>query len=188
MMRNTLISAAIAVTAVPLYAQDAAMVGESRKAAGQLVSQLQKALQEEMRNGPDGAIGVCKNLAPAKASEISRSTGWKVTRVSLKTRNPLLGTPDAWEAAKLQELEKRLAAGEDPATIETSEVVKEGDREYFRYMKGIPIQPTCLPCHGPNDAIPPGVKAKLKAEYPYDKAVGYGVGQLRGGLSVKRPL
>jgi hypothetical protein len=32
------------------------------------------------------------------------------------------------------------------------------------------------------------VKARLQAEYPHDKATGYGVGQLRGAVTVKRPL
>ena len=45
--------------------------------------------------------------------------------MSLKTRNPLLGTPDAWEQAVLAEFDRRAAAGEKPETLEYSETVTE---------------------------------------------------------------
>jgi len=39
-------------------------------------------------------------------------------------RNPLLGTPDAWEQQALQQLETRLAAGEKAETLEVAQVVE----------------------------------------------------------------
>jgi Protein of unknown function (DUF3365) len=46
----------------------------------------------------------------------------------------------------------------------------------------------CTNCHGPADALSTAVKARLQAEYPHDKATGYSVGQIRGAVTVKRPL
>jgi hypothetical protein len=154
----------------------------------QLVGQLGGTLQEELKKGPDSAIGVCKDIASVKAVDLSRQTGWRVSRVSQKVRNPLLGIPDAWEAAALADFDKRAAAGEDAATLEKAEVVTEGGRQYLRFIKALPVQPVCLTCHGPEDKIPADVKARLKKEYPHDQAVGYQQGQIRGGLTVKRPL
>jgi uncharacterized protein DUF3365 len=188
MFRKALIVAAAGIMAQPLFAQDRAMVDETRKVALQLVARLGGELQEKMKEGPAAAVGVCKTIAPAAASELSRSTGWRITRVSLKVRNPLLGTPDDWEATALADFDRRAAAGEDPASFEKSEVVKQGERQYLRYIKALPVQPMCLNCHGSDAMIAPEVKARLKAEYPHDQATGYAPGQVRGGLSVKRPL
>lgn len=189
MLKKSLIAAAVGLLMQPAFAQDAAALAETKKVALQLVQTLGAAVQEEMKKGgPEGTISVCKDLAPAKTGELSRANGWRITRVSLKVRNPLLGTPDAWETAALTDFDKRAAAGEDPATLEKSEVVKEGDRQYLRYIKALPIQAACLNCHGTDEKIAPEVKTRLKTEFPHDKAVGYTPGQIRGGLTVKRPL
>jgi len=55
-------------------------------------------------------------------------------------------------------------------------------------MKALPTQGLCLNCHGGPDKIAGEVKAKLAELYPADKAVGYSEGQIRGALTVKRPL
>jgi len=67
-------------------------------------------------------------------------------------------------------------------------VVEEPAGRYYRYMKAIPVQPLCLTCHGSPDAVPASVQARLRTEYPQDRATGYSVGQVRGGVTVKRPL
>ena len=188
MLKKSLIAAAVGLLVQPVFAQDAATVAETKKVAMQLVQTLGAAVQEEMKKGPESTISVCKDLAPTKTGELSRTTGWRITRVTLKVRNPLLGMPDAWETAALADFDKRAAAGEDPASLEKSETVKEGDRQYLRYIKALPIQAACLNCHGTDEKIAPEVKARLKNDFPYDKAVGYTPGQVRGGLSVKRPL
>ncbi|GAB4165195.1 MAG: DUF3365 domain-containing protein [Rhodocyclaceae bacterium] len=168
-------------------AQEAAYADEARKVVGQLQSSLAGVLLAEVKkNGPQGAIGVCKDIAPAKASELSRSTGWRVSRVSLKVRNPLLGMPDEWEAAQLAAFDARVAAGENAATLEKAEIVREGERRYFRYMKALPVQAVCTNCHG--EKLDPGVRAALSAGYPHDRATGYREGMVRGAVSIKRPL
>lgn len=188
MWKKCLIAAAVGFAMPAAFAQDAATVAETRKMALQLVQTLGATVQEEMKKGPESTISVCKDLAPSKTGELSRNTGWRISRVSLKVRNPLLGMPDAWETAALTDFDKRAAAGEDPATLEKAEQVTEGDRQYLRYIKALPIQAACLNCHGNDEKVSPEVKARLKTEFPHDKAVGYTPGQIRGGLSVKRPL
>lgn len=161
---------------------------ESRQVAKTFVQQLGGELQKEMQaNGPASAIKVCKNVAPAIASDLSRKNGWHVSRVSLKARNPLLGFPDAWEQKVLADFEARKERGESPATMEYAEIVTEPQGKYFRYMKAIPVQEVCLACHGAN--IPQNVKDALASDYPHDKATGYtAVGQIRGAITIKRPL
>lgn len=187
MLKRTLLIA-VAGIAAQSCAQDTAQIDETRKTALQLASRLQGALQEELKKGPDAAVGVCKDLAPRLAGELSRSTGWHISRVSLKVRNPLLGTADSWETAALADFEKRAAAGDDVAKLEKSEIVTEGGTQYLRYVKALPAQPACLTCHGGASDIPPAVKAKLATEYPHDRATGYAPGQIRGAITVKRPL
>ncbi len=147
-----------------------AALAESRSLAGQLGSQLGAALKKELSTGgPESAIGV------------------RVARVSLRTRNPLLGQPDAWEQAVLQDFERRLSAGEKPETLEHAELVTEPAGRSFRYMKAIPVQPMCLGCHGATESMAPAIRERLAADYPQDRAVGYAPGQLRGAFSVRKP-
>lgn len=173
----------------PAMADDLAKFQEdSRAVVKDMVSRLGGALQKEMKaHGPAAAIKVCKDLAPAITSELSRRTGMRVTRVSLKTRNPLLGSPDAWEQKVLQDFAVR-AEKENPATLEYAEIVTEPQGKFMRYMKAIPIQDVCLKCHGSPETIAPQVKEQLATEYPHDKAVGYSINQIRGAFSIKKAL
>jgi hypothetical protein len=181
---------AAAVLELPAAADDnARYLEESRALAKTLQGQLAPLLMKEINErGPEGAIGVCTTIAPTVASELSRKHGVKVSRVSLRTRNPVLGTPDAWEQRVLAEFDRRAAAGEKPDAIEFGEVVTEPAGRSWRYMKALPVMQLCTNCHGSADALAPAVKARLQSDYPHDKATGYGVGQLRGAVTVKRPL
>ena len=144
--------------------------------------------KEITANGPDAAVKVCKNIGPELAAKLSIEKGWRVTRVSLKTRNPLLGTPDTWEQHALKEFDARAASGEALDKMEFSESVNEPGGRYFRYVKALPVQPLCLSCHGGEEQIPASVKGALVEQYPHDRATGYTIGQVRGAISVKRPL
>ncbi len=89
------------------------LVEEARKVAGQLVQRVGGELVKEMElTGPVRSILVCKYSSPEIASELSRKTGWRISRVSLKPRNPAMGTPDAWEQRVLLEFDRRAASGE----------------------------------------------------------------------------
>lgn len=162
---------------------------EARKETLSLMKQLKGALVKQIqKSGPEGAISVCKELAPKLVTHMSIKKGWKITRVSLKPRNPLFGTPDSWEQLALKDFEKRLSEGEKPVTLEVSEIVREPQGRYYRYMKAMVIQSECLMCHGSADIMTSAIKKKISLEYPHDKAIGYAPGQIRGAVSIKRPL
>lgn len=164
-------------------AEDDAQLVEARKVATILPPKLLVALQQEIsKSGPVGAIPVCRDMAPEMAGEISRETGWKIKRVSLKPRNAARATPDVWEKAALEDFDRRAAAGDAPAQLEKGEMV---DNE-FRYVKALPTQALCLGCHGSADQLSPGVKTVLAELYPDDLATGYSLGQIRGAISVRK--
>lgn len=167
----------------------AAMTAEARQVGLPFLRQLVTTLQAEVQaRGPEGAVTVCRDLAPRLAGEVSQASGWRVTRIGTRTRNALLGGPDAWEQTVLASFAKRQAAGEKLDAMEQAEVVEEPSGRAFRYMKAIGLQPACVACHGGADEVSAGVRAQLQQLYPHDRATGYAPGQLRGALSIRRPL
>lgn len=189
---NTKISlfALLSLTVCSVYAEDLTKYqDESRAVAMPFLKQLGAANQKAVsEGGPDAAVKVCRDIAPQMTGEISRKTGWKLTRVSLKVRNPMLGTADAWEQKALMEFEARAAKGEKAETLELSEVVQEPAGKSFRFIKAIPLQAGCVACHGAVEQITDSVKARLNEDYPHDRATGYSTGQIRGAVSIKRPI
>ena len=172
----------------PTAEKQAALTDAARQTAAGLVQSLGGELKAAMTaGGPAAAIGVCKERAPKIAAEAAQKTGFSIRRVSPKNRNPK-AIPDAWEAEAQASLEKRLAAGEKPETLDMSAIVDTPDGRVFRYAKALPTQALCLNCHGDPDKLSPEVKAKLAIEYPDDKAVGYSVGMLRGVLSIRKAM
>jgi Protein of unknown function (DUF3365) len=183
LIRSTMIFA----LSVPmsLMAQDALV--ESRNVAVSLMQQLGAELKKEIAaGGPAAAIKVCTKIAPELATQLSLQNGWRVTRVSLKVRNSLLGTPDSWEQQALQDFDARVAAGEAADKLEYSEIVNEPSGKFFRYVKALPVQPLCLACHGMDAQIDDSVRSTLAQNYPHDRATGYTLGQVRGAISIKR--
>ncbi|MFC1657484.1 DUF3365 domain-containing protein [Candidatus Moduliflexota bacterium] len=163
-----------------------ARVAESRKAlkefAGELKGELLAALK---KGGPVNAVTVCSQKAPTIAARISKNKGWKVGRTSLKVRNPR-NVPDGWERKILEAFEERRRQGEDIGKLEHFEVVTEGEKSVFRYMKAIPAGELCLTCHG--NEIAPDLAAKLGELYPEDQATGFSFGEIRGAFTIKQPV
>ena len=188
--RGLLVVWLVSAVSVAAPAQD---VGPREQAAKQtamaLMKELGGALKSHLAKGDAvAAITVCKDIAPTIANRHSRENGWKVTRVGTRIRNPMIGTPDAWEQEVLAQFARRIHEGEDHAGMCHSEVVSEPGGQSFRYMQTIGVVPACLSCHGDTNAIPASVRERLQAEYPHDEAVGYRVGELRGAISIKQPL
>lgn len=179
----------LASTAHAQNAGTAKLVDEARNAALGMQKELAGKLMKEIEaKGPEGAIGVCSTLAPNAALEISRSKGWKFSRVSLKPRNALLGPADAWEQKVLLDFDGRAAKGENPGALEHYEIVDEPAGRQFRYMKALPVAPLCVSCHGPQEGLSPSIRERLAKDYPSDRATGYAPGQIRGAITIKRPL
>ena len=187
---KTFLPITLLLVALPGLAQDiGALTADTKKAVLPVVPKVVSAMQEAVAaKGVAGAIPVCKELAPALIQEKRAETGWDIRRVSLKTRNAERGAPDLWEARQLAEFDLRAASGEKPETLEKSEVVTIDGKQVFRYMKALPVSDVCLGCHGPADGLDSDLKAALARTYPHDQATGYGKGQIRGALTVKRPL
>ena len=187
---KALLPITLLLVALPTLAQDvAALTADTKKTVLPVVPKVVNAMQEAVAaKGVAGAIPVCKDLAPALINEKRAETGWDIRRVSLKMRNAERGTPDLWEARQLADFDIRAASGEKPETLEKSEVVTIDGKQVFRYMKALPVSDVCLKCHGPVDGLDAGLKAELAKTYPNDQATGYSQGQIRGALTVKRPL
>jgi len=166
-----------------------ARVDEAKAATGAFIKKLGGTMKAEMKaGGPTAAMKVCRDVAPGIANDISLEKGWKVTRVGTRVRNPMLGLPDVWEQGVLQDFEKRAAQGEKYDGMSHFEVVEEPAGKSLRFMKAIGVAEQCLGCHGSADQIAEPVRAQLDALYPYDRAVGYKPGDLRGAVSIKQPL
>ncbi len=144
---------------------------------GKLKGELQKAMKA---GGPLNAIGVCNTKAPEITMLTNKDSSTKISRTSLKNRNPA-NTPTEWQRDVLLKFEQRKSAGEDVVKMDYSEVI--GDE--FRYMKPIPTGEVCLKCHGSN--IDPKLTAKLDQLYPGDKARGFNKGDIRGAFYVAMP-
>ncbi|MGD2140786.1 MAG: DUF3365 domain-containing protein [Burkholderiales bacterium] len=186
---TSLLLATPAAAEQPSEQDQRAMAREARQTSRDLVKQLGAALKQALaQSGPEGAVGVCRDTAPSLAGQLSRQTGWKVSRVSLKPRNPLIGLADPWEQEVLLRFNGAAASGRNTANLEFSEVVSEPEGQYFRYMMALPVKPLCLTCHGSDETIPRSVRARLQQEYPNDQATGYYAGQIRGAVTIKRKL
>lgn len=185
-----LLPLSLLLAAWPALAQDiAALTAETKKAVLPVVPKVVNAMQEAVADkGVAGAIPVCKEQAPELIAQKRKETGWDIRRVSLKSRNAERGTPDLWEARVLADFNIRAAHGEKPETLEKSEIVTLDGKPVLRYMKALPTGDVCLKCHGPAESLDAGLKAKLAESYPHDQATGYTKGQIRGALTVKRPL
>jgi hypothetical protein len=176
-----------ALAVLPAMAAEEAWITEARSVAASVPPKLLSVLTEEIkRSGPEGAIAVCRDEAPKLARAASLETGWSVRRVSLRNRNPK-AVPDAWERAALEDFDRRAAAGEKPATLEHAERVQQDGKPVYRFIRALPTVELCTGCHGTPDRLSPAVQERLKALYPDDKAVGYGVGQIRGAMTISKP-
>lgn len=187
---KSLVQIAMLLVALPALAQDIGnLTADTKKTVLPVVPKVVSAMQEAVaEKGIAGAIPVCKELAPELIKEKRKETGWDIRRVSLKARNAERGTPDLWEVRQLADFNIRAANGEKPETMEKSEIVMLEGKQVFRYMKALPVADVCLKCHGPAEGLDAGLKAKLAESYPHDQATGYTKGQIRGALTVKRPL
>ncbi len=162
---------------------------DSVKTSKEFMQQLGRAMKAEMKsNGPVAAIKICTELSPSIASDLSRESGWKLTRIGTRVRNPMLAIPDVWEQNVLAKFQGRATSGESLKNMTYSELVDEPNGKYFRFMQAIGVKPVCLTCHGSDSDIPEAVKTILNERYPNDQATDYNAGDLRGAVSIKRPV
>jgi len=185
----TLLSGTVLSSELAQRDSNAERTQAAQQVSQQFMKQLGTHLKKEMKtNGPVAAIKVCKDVAPKIANDLSLKNGWRVTRVSSKPRNTLLGTPDQWEREALASFESRADKGEHYKDMSKVEIINESGKSYFRFMKPIGVKPICLTCHGSDEEIPTTVKAQIDSMYPFDQARNYKIGDLRGAISIKQPM
>jgi hypothetical protein len=161
-------------------------VAEARVAARELAAYLKTLLQAELaRDGFDGAIAVCAEVAQQRTAEYRETFKNDIRRVSLRRRNAA-NEPDDYERAVLESFD-RLPVDARPRA-EHWEVVTEDGRESLRYLKPLVTGPLCLTCHGGRATMAPAVTEALAAHYPDDQATGFDVGDVRGAITIRIPL
>ena len=154
-------------------------IDRAKRAAKQLGTTLKGRLSEAMeQGGPSAAIEVCATEAQQLTESVAEETGVRVGRSSLKLRNPDNAGP-AWVRAWLEQRGSTAEGVEPVARVEDGEA---------RFVAPIAVEPLCVTCHGPRDALPEGVKTVLSERYPDDEAVGYSPGDLRGAIWATAPV
>ncbi|MBK7044211.1 MAG: DUF3365 domain-containing protein [Rhodanobacteraceae bacterium] len=147
----------------------------AQTAMAELGQTLRTALQEKIANdGVVAAVTFCADEAPRIAAEVSEKHGVTVGRTSVRHRSAA-NTPSDWQRATLDAFATRVANGEDPAVVASTE-----SNAVLRVAKGIKVEAPCLMCHGPKDSIAPDVAQAITAKYPADLATGFRLGDLRG--------
>ncbi|HQW60390.1 MAG: DUF3365 domain-containing protein [Thermomonas sp.] len=183
-------AAAVAVPAAPAPVEAPAPTApqvRAQAAAKAFSSSLKQALGAELaKGGTTGAITFCHAQAPKIAAQVAAEHGVRIGRVPVpgRQRSPA-NAPDAWQADALRALIARHDAGTPVA--ELVQVVDSGlpDGVALRMMRGIPVEPACLACHG--KALADDTRAALERLYPGDTATGFDAGDLRGALWVEVP-
>jgi len=157
-------------------------VANAKKITKQFSSLLKSELQNAMKNGgPINAISVCHTKALPITDKVAKAEGVKLSRVSLKPRNPI-NAPLDWQETILKDFDARAAQGEDIKTMAYAKIINAGGKQQFQFMKALPSSGVCLTCHG--SELAPSLSAKLVELCPNDKAIGYMLGQVRGAIVI----
>jgi hypothetical protein len=141
-----------------------------------LKTQLKKAIKS---GGAIEGINICNVMAPSISAQLSKETGWKISRTSLK---PRATKPDAWETMIMQSFEQKYADGDKFKSLFAQDIVTVDGRPAFRYMQAIKTELVCLSCHG--EVISAEVSQKIKTHYPDDQATGFAQDSIRGAFSI----
>jgi hypothetical protein len=187
-MRKTALLATALIAASSTSVADSTATANDE--AGALIKQFATTLKGELTSaiksgGPQNAVQVCKEKAPAIAANLSETSDWQIARTSLKTRNPN-NAPDEWETVVLEQFESLKAEGKDVKTMTYAAVVDEDGTETYRFMKAIPTAAVCLTCHGKD--IDPELAQVIDEAYPEDQARGYEEDDIRGAFTLSKPL
>lgn len=152
-------------------------------AAKTLGKTLKGRVQQSMKaDGPVATVRVCADEAQGTTAMVQAQTGVKVGRSSLKLRNPANAGP-GWVQDWLRSHDTEPAASVPPLRL----IVDTPGGRVARVALPIGIEAPCLVCHGPEEAIPAGIRSTLAERYPDDAATGYAAGALRGAIWAEAP-
>jgi hypothetical protein len=158
-----------------------------RDKAAEITYKFKKGLKKKLidainENGFGGAVEICSKSAQEMPKLIEdKHPDVRIRRVSLKNRNPK-NAPDEFERKMLNLMESEKAAGELKLFYER-EVTVDGKPAY-RYMEPLLVGALCLNCHGKKGELNRDAVEKIRELYPNDKAVGYGLGDIRGAVTL----
>ncbi|NJO54315.1 MAG: DUF3365 domain-containing protein [Bacteroidales bacterium] len=156
--------------------------GLTKEYGGALLGALKGAMEGI---GPVGAVAFCHDQAPGIAADLSKRSGWTITRTSLKPRNAT-AAPDDYERKVMEGFAAKIAAGAPAASLSRAEIVERDGARVFRYVQAIPTGDLCLACHG--SELKPEVQAKINDLYPADQATGFRRGDMRGAFTLTKKL
>ena len=114
----------------------------------------------------------------AIVQRVSREDGITAGRTSDRLRNPA-NAPKTWAAPFVAAHAGRPAKSVDGFAIDLGDKVG--------VLRPIVEQPMCGGCHGAPKQISPGVKLLLQERYPFDRAIGFHDGEIRGWFWVELP-
>jgi hypothetical protein len=161
----------------PNRAADSAMdpLALGEKIALQTQGVLGKNLMQAINSkGTEHALSFCSERAIALTDSMGLALNAQVKRVSDKNRNPD-NEANATELAYIHAAQEALAKGQTILPqLQTTE-------DSFIGYYPIVTNGMCLQCHGqPEKDIALSTLTKINELYPFDKAVGYQAGELRG--------
>ncbi len=160
-------------------------VVDARQGAQALGGRLKQALTGAIeQDGLVAAVEVCQIQAPTIADGVSTES-MHVGRTALRVRNPA-NAADAWERRVLEDFERQMASGKDPAGIEAFAIRQVDGQRQGHWMGAIPTGGLCLSCHG--SSLDPELQQTIDQRYPQDRATGFEPGSLRGAFSVRIDL
>lgn len=165
----------------PEPVDEAAVTARSAPAAQEFQQKLKAQLVAALTNGgPESAVSVCRQVAPAIAAAASGESGAEVSRFARKYRNPGAGVPAAMDGHYDALAAQPLSDGKPAVRIWRS---GEGDDARIHYLSAIPMQDQpCAVCHG--TAVDPALKQHIDSLYPGDLATGFKPGDLRGAMLI----
>lgn len=160
---------------------EAAVTARSAPVAQEFQQKLKAQLVAALTNGgPETAVSVCSQVAPAIAAAASEESGGEVSRIARKHRNPDAGVPEAMESQYDALAAQPLSDGKPAVQIWRS---GEGDNARIHYLSAITMQDQpCSVCHG--TAVDPALKQHIDSLYPGDLATGFKPGDLRGAMLI----
>ena len=141
-----------------------------------LGGQLTKSMKE---GGTASAIPFCTTMAMPLTEEMSDKYGAIIKRTSYKVRNEI-NAPTKEEARILNRYKKLIDANKQLKPI--VEMDKYGGPHFYA---PILLQQKCLACHGEiGKNVTVEIDSIIKSFYPYDAAIGFKEGDLRGIWSI----
>lgn len=164
---------AATMCAVSLMATDMD-VQKQKAAAAELKKTMMGELKTKLNESPVAAVEFCSKNAMDITNSVAKKHNLNIKRVSEKNRNPI-NSADENDKKALAQFAENMARSGKPG----ENVVVNG-----KYYEPLVTNEMCVVCHGKDADIASETAQKIKRLYPNDKAVGYGVGELRGAISV----